>query len=177
MPWAGASISWIEISAAAAPNIWWWGARAGAAWARAQGRTIFCCGLEAMAMLTLLLVVARAHGCSSSRVRAHTHQHAYFPKNTICTRMTPHGSAWTAHGQRWAPCTGHRSRRTTHTSSIRARTSIRTRTHRTASAPRSRYRSAKKFLDRDDISAFSSPIILVPSFFCPDKPVSRHFHA
>ena len=41
--------------------------RAGAAWA--QGRTIFCCGLEAMAMLTLILVVARAHGCSSSRVR------------------------------------------------------------------------------------------------------------
>ena len=53
--------------------------------------------------------------------------------------MTPRGSAWTAHGQRWAPCTGHRSRsrRTTHTSSIRARTRIRTRTHRTASAPRS----------------------------------------
>ena len=50
-------------------------------------------------MLTLDLVLARAHGCSSSRVRAHTHQHAYFPKNmrhrnyqvVAWLRMAPHG--------------------------------------------------------------------------------------
>ena len=50
-------------------------------------------------MLTLDLVLARAHGCSSSRVRAHTHQQAYFPKNmrhrnyqvVAWLRMAPHG--------------------------------------------------------------------------------------
>ena len=83
--------------------------------------------------------------------------------------MTPRGSAWTAHGQRWAPCTGHRSRRTTHTHTSRTtHTSelVPASAHaRTAPHPhRDRYRSAKKFPDRDDISAFSSPIILVPIF-------------
>ena len=138
VPWAGASISWIEISAAAAPNIWWWGARAGAAWA--QGRTIFCCGLEAMAMLTLILVVARAWLQQQSSARAHPSTRI-FPKKY---NMNTHDSTWLRMDRAWSTMGAlHRppqSQDHAHVEDhahIRARTRIRTRTHRTASAPRS----------------------------------------
>ena len=104
-----------------------------------------------LAMLTLNLVVARAHGCSSSRVRAHTHQHAYFPKNmrhrnyqvVAWLRVAPHGPRMVNDGRpaqatavagphTYTPATAHAPH-----------------PHRIPHPHRDRCRSAKKFLDRD----------------------------
>ena len=99
--------------------------------------------------LTFVAVSGWRHGHASSTSYSHAHmaaaaaECARTPINTHISQKIcdigiirwSHGSAWTAHGQRWAPCTGHRCRRTAH---VHAR--IRTRTAsapHTASAPRS----------------------------------------
>ena len=85
-------------------------------------------------MLTLDLVLARAHGCSSSRVRAHTHQQAYFPKNM--RHRNYQVVAWLRMDRAWStmgalhrpPLSQDRTRTRPHPHTHRIRTAYRIRT-------------------------------------------------